>query len=51
MIQKSVFAFPYPCEKEVSAYANYLGIADYLDIITAYNLGIGEQAARKFFAL
>ena len=51
MIQKSIFVFPYPCAEEISECCNRLGIVDYVDIITAENLGGKEKDAKNIFAL
>jgi len=51
MLQKSVFVFPYPCEDELAEYCNELNISDYINIITAENLGYVESDVKKFFNL
>ncbi len=51
MLQKSVFTFPYPCEDELVGYCNNLNISDYVNIITAENLGHIESDVREFFKL
>ena len=49
MIQKSVFAFPYPCQEEIGDWCLELGLADYVDIIEASGLGAREPDAKKHF--
>lgn len=51
MIQKSIFAFPYPCEKEISEYCNKIKVADYVDIMIVEKLGGTEKQIRKFYKL
>lgn len=51
MVQKSVFAFPYPCEGELSDICSHLGVNDYIDILIADSIGFKEQEIRKFFQL
>lgn len=51
MIQKSVFAFPYPCEEELARYCNELNISDYINVISAHNLGFIDDEVKKFFNL
>lgn len=51
MVQKSVFAFPYPCEEEVGDICSYLNISDYVDILIADSVGFKEQEIKKFFQL
>ncbi|MEX2090899.1 MAG: CRISPR-associated endonuclease Cas2 [Candidatus Paceibacterota bacterium] len=51
MIQKSVFAFPYPCEKELFDYTKDLQISEYINIIEADNLGSVSQEVKKFYNL
>lgn len=50
-IQKSVFAFPYPCEEELSRYCQELNISDYINVIRAENLGFVNDEVKKFFRI
>ena len=49
-IQKSVFVYPYPCEEELEVVAEYLGIADHIDIILADRI-TRENSYKKTFGL
>lgn len=49
MLQKSVFVFPYPCEEELGYIGGELEVSDYIDIITAENIGFKERELRKYF--
>ena len=51
MIQKSVFVFPYPCEKELAIYCSELKINSCINILIADNIGYVEKETRKFFSL
>lgn len=51
MLQKSVFIFPYPCEKELAEICRKLKISDYIDIIIADSIGFREQEVEKVFKL
>lgn len=51
MVQKSVFAFPYPCEEELGDICSHLDISDYVDILIADSIGFREQEIKKFFRL
>ena len=51
MVQKSVFAFPYPCEGELAGYCIELDISDYVNIISAENLGFINEEVKKFFQI
>ncbi len=51
MVQKSVFAFPYPCEEELGDICSHLDISDYVDILIAISVGFKEQEIKKFFRL
>ena len=49
MVQKSVFAFPYPCEDELGDICSHLDISDYVDVLIASSIGFKEQKIKKFF--
>lgn len=51
MVQKSVFAFPYPCEEELGYICSHLDVNDYVDIIMADSIGSKEQEIKKVFQL
>ena len=51
MIQKSIFVFPYPCDKEVSECCNRIRISDYVDIMIVEKLGAKEEEIKKYFNL
>jgi len=51
MLQKSVFIFPYPCEKDLETTCRELNIDGYVDILTAETAGFQEKEIRKFFNL
>ncbi len=48
-IQKSVFAFPYPCENELAEYCGDLNISEYVNIINADDLGDVSEEVKKVF--
>ena len=48
--QKSVFICPHPCEEELEALAEYLGVSDYVDIVLATKIH-REKEYRKEFKL
>lgn len=50
-LQKSVFVFPYECEKEIVTLVNYFEISDYVEIPLARYLGSKEKRILKFFNL
>lgn len=50
-VQKSVFAFPYPCEDELARICGQLNISDYINVIRAADLGLDNVEAMKFFKL
>jgi CRISPR-associated endonuclease Cas2 len=50
-LQKSVFVFPYDCEKEITALANFFMAKDNIEYITAKTLGRKEPEIREFFDL
>ncbi len=49
MVQKSVFVFPYPCEDELASFCGELNISDYVNVISAENLGSVNDEVKKFF--
>ena len=51
MMQKSVFVFPYPCEKELAEYCSKLKISDYVNFLEADSLGYLDGEIRKSFKL
>lgn len=51
MIQKSVFVFPYPCEEELAGYCSQLKISDYINIVSANDLGFVEDEVKNIFSL
>ena len=51
MLQKSVFAFPYPCEEEVGYICEGLGVSNYIDVIIAESIGSREKELLKIFHL
>lgn len=51
MIQKSVFVFPYPCEKELSQYCGQMKIGDYINILIADSIGFIEEEVKKYYNL
>ncbi|MBI2062454.1 MAG: CRISPR-associated endonuclease Cas2 [Candidatus Yanofskybacteria bacterium] len=51
MIQRSVFAFPYPCEEELSDICRKLKISDYVDMVVAESIGSREEELVKLFNL
>ncbi len=51
MIQKSIFAFPYPCEEELSRYYSQLNIGEYINVLLADNLGYINDEVKKYFNL
>ena len=50
-LQKSVFVFPYPCEKELADICKSLKISNYVDILVAESPGFQEDEIKKFFDL
>ena len=50
-LQKSVFVFPYDCEKEITALADFFLANDSIEYITAKTLGSKEVAIKIFFDL
>lgn len=50
LIQKSVWVYPYPCEKEVQLLCEMFNIGPYVNIITAEKI-YNDDAMRKYFKL
>jgi len=50
-LQKSVFVFPYDCEKEIMALADFFMASDSIEYIVAETLGRKEPEIREFFGL
>ena len=50
-VQKSVFAFPYPCEEELVGFCEQFKLSDYINIIKADDLGFASSEAKRFFKL
>ena len=46
--QKSVFICPHPCEEELEALAEYLGVSDYVDIVLATKINREEEYRKEF---
>jgi len=51
MVQKSVFAFPYPCQEEIGDWCRDLELSEHVDVLTTDNLGAREPDARKHFEI
>lgn len=51
MLQKSVFVCPFPCEEELGWVTGYLGIGDYVDVVTAVSVGFKESEIKEHFGL
>lgn len=51
MIQKSVFAIPFRCEKEITGACDYLEIGDYVNILTCESLGEWDPILKKQYDL
>jgi phenylacetic acid degradation operon negative regulatory protein len=51
MLQKSVFAIPYPCEEELARICKHLKLTPYVEVITAETIGSKEDEWKKLFAL
>ena len=49
MLQKSVFVYPYPCEEELGYIGGELEVSNYIDIITAEEIGFREKELRRHF--
>jgi len=50
-LQKSVFVFPFDCQKEILALTNFFEAEDNIEHIIAKSLGGREQKVREFFNL
>ena len=50
-LQKSVFVFPYDCEKEIKALADFFMANDNIEYIRAKTLGGKEREVKDFFDL
>ncbi|KKT24742.1 MAG: Transcriptional regulator, PaaX family [Parcubacteria group bacterium GW2011_GWA2_43_9b] len=50
-LQKSVFVFPYDCEKEIAALADFFEENDNIEYIIAKTLGGKEREIKDFFDL
>jgi len=46
--QKSVFIYPHPCEEELEAVAEYLGVSEYVDIVVANKINREEEYRKEF---
>ncbi|OGN07862.1 MAG: CRISPR-associated endonuclease Cas2 [Candidatus Yanofskybacteria bacterium RIFCSPHIGHO2_01_FULL_45_42] len=51
MLQKSVFAYPYPCQDEISELINRLEIGDYVSMLIASSVGQYESKLKDTFGL
>lgn len=51
MLQKSIFVFPYSCEKELGYLCSQLKLSDYVDVIVAKHIGSREREMRKYFKI
>lgn len=51
MLQKSVFVLPYPCHEEIGDICEQLNISDYIDIVTAEDIGFKKSELIKYFNL
>ncbi len=50
-LQKSVFVFPFDCQKEIMALADFFEASENIEYITAKALGEKEQEIKRFFNL
>jgi CRISPR-associated endonuclease Cas2 len=48
-IQRSVYAYPYDCRKEIVTMASGYSVASDLEVLTVPNLGRYEKAARRYY--
>lgn len=48
-LQKSVFVFPYPCEKEISCLVDLYGVKDYVRILTVKIIDNDQGLKHRFF--
>lgn len=46
--QKSVFICPYPCEEELEVVAEYYGVVEHVDIVTALRISHAESFTKLF---
>jgi len=50
LLQKSVWIFPYPCEKEIQLICEVFEVSQYVNIITAEKI-YNDDCAKKYFSL
>jgi len=50
-LQKSVFVFPFKCEKEIRSLADFFKIGEYVEIILAKSLGSKEEKLKNIFGV
>jgi len=50
-LQKSVFVFPFKCEKEIRSLADFFKVGEYVEIILAKSLGSKEKELKNLFGL
>lgn len=50
-LQKSVFVFPFKCEKEIKSLVDFFGIEEHVEIILAKSLGLKEEKLKNIFRL
>jgi len=50
-LQKSVFVYPFRCEKEIEFMTDFFGISDYVEILLAQFIGRKEAELKKLFGL
>jgi phenylacetic acid degradation operon negative regulatory protein len=48
-LQKSVFVYPFPCEKEIAVLAKFFNAKGYVQVILAKCLGDKEDEVRRFY--
>lgn len=46
--QKSVWIYPYPCEKEIDLVASFFGVTKHFDLFTVTNIAREHEFIRKF---
>lgn len=51
ILQKSIFVYPYPCEKEVAEICDNFRILDYVDVLVADSIGAKQDEIKKFYDL
>jgi len=49
-LQKSVFVFPFDCEKEIDDLAEFFDVSEYLYTLLVKSLGHKEEEVRQFFS-